>query len=836
MPSPPDLTQLLSGAQLPQETKAHLWDVFQAAKTPDDLAAQLQALPVPTELKAQLWDAKAASGASAPPQLNFATVNGQRVPMETWAQTLDVDKTSLAPAVDFAEGLAAVPGQLVFGGGDVIRRATNMPRIINASGVQRAMSVPDSDAGRAGNLLGQVAPLAYGFVTAPVVTTAGVLASLLAKPAQPVIAAGAERLGATPQQAEAMGTIGEFALGSAMGIKAGSLAGQHGSPRVAGWFRNPDANDAAAVDAALRGGLPVDVPTATGNRFARGVQWLADRTLPGSVIATTRDRKTVGAWRGQWNALANRTGVTQPTSLFAAGTEAQAGVQTSRDRLQRSVRLDADRLSRTPSGTMAQSPEDAGRSTKDRLLEVIRRLAGRATDDGYAPAWAQANARPVLVPVTETLPDGTVMERHESMAAPVDMLPLQTAGRRQLQIMNQWLQPALRNASAGYQALRSIVEGPRYVPAEVAEMGRSGLLELSREATLPAARDVSQATGARLASLLTEQIDQAMEQHAGPTALAALRLGRATHAEKMGVVETLTTLADEPVQAFGNLTWGGDRGIDRLRAIEKAAPGAMGEVGRAWFQGLIEKFTDATGGLDLTKAEVMQRMWQELGPETKRLFFAAAPQRQSVGAFFDQMSTARTALGPNLGAEPKLVAQNLIGLEDTHAAQLEAVARLAPGVPRQLARAALDDVAAKFDKNPSIENLSKFRTWWNGLGARTKGTLFPNPSLAHAIDQATRVMQLISENPNRSGTAFVGAIAAQGAALADAPLQFGFLQTVGGVLSAALRSTRAAKILTQGLMLPNTPQAATLAGVLIQTILAEQQGVPPMQQQQQEGK
>ena len=834
MPPPPDLTQLLAGAPLPQEQKAQLWDLFQQAQTPDDLAAQLQALPVPTALKAQLWDAKAASvSRSAPtaPQMTFAMVNGQRVPMDTWAQKLDVDQTSLAPAVDAAEGLAAIPGQMVYQGGDVIRRALNSPswpRQMDNPDVQRAMSVPDSAAGRAGNMVGQVAPLAYGFMTAPVVTTAGVLASLFAKPAQPVITAGAERLGATPQQADAIGTIGEFALGSALGIKAGKIAEQRLSPRVAGWFRNPDANDAAAVDAALQQGLPVDVPTATGNRAARGAQWLADRSLPGSVIATRRDRSTIEAWRDQWNQLTGRTGVTRPTSLYDAGTEAQAGLQVNRDRLQASVRRDADRLIQR-GGAAPDSPEVAGTGVRKRLSTVIDRLRNTASL-GYRAAWERANANPVLVKVSEPMADGTIIERSQQMAAPVDMRGLKQMGAKQLQLMNQWIQPALRNASAGYQALRSIVEGPDYVPAEIAEMGRSGLLELSREAEMPAARNVSEATGARLAAMLTEAIDLAMNQHAGPEGLAALRAGRATHAAKMGVVETLQTLSDEPVQAFSNLTWGGDKGIDRLRAIEKAAPGALEDVGGSWFRAVIDKFTD-NGSLDLTKAEVLQRLWRELGPETKKLFFKDTAQRQAVDAFFSDLATSRTALGPNLGAEPKLVAQQLIGRGDSHYAQLHAVGRIAPNVLKLLARASLEEVASTFDQNPSIENLSKFRTWWNSVGPRTQGALFPNPAHAKDIDQATRVMQLISENPNRSGTAFVGALAAQGAALVDAPLEFGALQTLGGIVSAAMRSPRAAKILTQGLMRPNTSEAAKLAGVLIQSLLAEQQGVPPMQEQ-----
>lgn len=825
-----DLTQLLTTAPIPEPAKAELWDVFQRTRTPDDLATQLQALPVPQELKAQLWDLKAATATTATsPRMNFAMVNGQRVPMDTWAEQLHVDRTSLAPAVDFLEGAAAMPGQAVFGGGDVIRRALNMPRVIGNPDVQRAMAVPDSDAGAAGNTVAQVAPLAYGLWQAPLATLSGIGASLLAKPTQPVIEAGAQMAGANPQQAQAIGEAGEFTIGSLLGI-GGAHLGQKQIPRVAGWFRNPDMADAAAVDAALGQGLPVDVPTATGNRALRGVQWLADRTIGGSVAATRADKGTVGRWRQRWNQVSDQTGVTQPRSFYDAGTEAQTALQANQEQLQRSVRRDADRLVAGRGGAVPRSAEGAGRDVKQRLGDVVTRLRERASS-GYRAAWEAATRRPVLVPMPERMPDGTMVERDVEMAAPVDMRGIKALGRRQLEIMNQWIQPALRNASAGYQALKSIVEGPDYVPAEIAEMGRSGLLELSREAEMPAARNVSQATGARLASVLTEAIDAAMEQHAGPEALAALRAGRATHAEKMGVVETLRTLSDEPVQAFGSLTWTGDRGIERLLAIDKAAPEALPEIGRAWFRGLLEKFETDTGGLDLSKAQAIARAWDELGPRTQALFFKRTAQRQAVDAFMRDLGTARAALGPTLGTEPQLVAEQLIGRNDHHVRALQAVANIAPRVPKMLGRAALDEVAAKFDQNPSIENLSKFRTWWNQLGPRTRAILFQDPQLVQQIDQATRVMQLISENPNRSGTAFLSALGAQGAQLYADPVTGVAAQGGGFLISRALRSPKAARFLTQGLSTPNTatPAIAQRAGALIQLLLAEQQGVPPQE-------
>lgn len=86
------------------------------------------------------------------------------------------------------------------------------------------------------------------------------------------------------------------------------------------------AAERAAVDFASARGIPVDAATATGNQFVRGVQYLSDRTLPGSVIAQSA---TKGRESGLAKALEDVSNTVRPTatSTEQAGDAIRGGLQ-----------------------------------------------------------------------------------------------------------------------------------------------------------------------------------------------------------------------------------------------------------------------------------------------------------------------------------------------------------------------------------------------------------------------------------------------------------------------------------------------------------------------------
>jgi hypothetical protein len=93
----------------------------------------------------------------------------------------------------------------------------------------------------------------------------------------------------------------------------------------------------------------------------------------------------------------------------------------------------------------------------------------------------------------------------------------------------QWMPAADRNASAGYQAVKKIVEGPDYIPASQAELGLGGLKTMAREGS---------GRAAGLAKFITPKlqqlIDNAVSNIGGPQAVDALQQGRKAAAAEVG--------------------------------------------------------------------------------------------------------------------------------------------------------------------------------------------------------------------------------------------------------------------------------------------------------------
>jgi len=775
------------------------------------------------------WDGTGWSTIGAQP-----TAAAPRQTVPTWADRAGVDNPVGRGALDFAEGMAAVVPQAVFGAGDVIRRVTGMPRVIQEPAVQRAMHAPESTMGTAGNLAPMLVPLVRALAAAPVATSAAMGSSYVAgQAARPVMEAGARRVGMTPDQVDAVGDMGEFA-----GATLGGLMAPSAVARVRA--RNPVTVERRAVEHAVSRGLPVDVGTATGNRVASGAQWLADRTIGGSAIATRADARTRQAYAREWEREAARTGVAAPTDPFAVGTRAQQAQAQTRDAIGRGYGAAAEQI-QARLGGRETSARGAGAQATQALTSAVRDLrqqAERAYDDaftriraarvpvtvGTTPGQAprpsgvlDAAGRPVMTGGTGPQP---IVEAIET---PVDITDLKTARF----VQELWsdlneLPMAMKNASQAYASLNKLLNGPDVVSARAAERARSGLLDLAREAASADVRNINQGTAASLAKVLRERIDQAVSTHAGPEALAALNAGRSTHAAKMQVADVLQQFSEEGVQAFNKMTWTDDKGVGLLEQVAKVAPQTMPQLGRTWLSQAIGKFTD-DGVVNLDKATALRASYARLGDDTKALMFRNPGIRRQVDAWFAQLPKGQAAAGPTLATEPAAVARQLLGARDSHAAQLQALAKIAPDVPPMLLRASMDDVAAEFAKarKPTLEDLSMFRTWFNSLGPRTLEIVAPDPTFRRDLDYLTRVMQRVSDNPNRSGTGFMAALLAQVQQFIADPVTGMAAQGAGAALSAMLRSPRIVRALVKGASMPNTPEAAKYAGVVLQMLNAE---------------
>jgi hypothetical protein len=752
----------------------------------------------------------------------------------TWADRAGVDNPMGRGALDFAEGMAAVVPQVVFGGGDVLRRLTGQPSVMQAPEVQRAMRAPASAMGTAGNLAPMAVPLVRALAVAPVATAAAMGTSYAAGQAvRPVAEAGARGAGLEPTQVDAAGDMGEFAGATLGGMMAPSALARLRA-------RNPITVERRAVEHAVSRGLPVDVGTATGNRVAAGAQWLADRTLGGAAIATRADARTRQAYAREWEREAARTGVAAPTDPFAVGARAQQAQAQARDAIGRGYGVAAEQI-QARMGGRDTSARGAGTQATQALTSAVRELRQQA-ERAYDEAFTQMQAARVPVTVGTTpgqapRPSGVLDAAGrpvmtggtgpqpvvETVETPVDITDLK-ASRVVQELWSDLneLPMAMKNASQAYASLHKLLNGPDVVSARAAERARSGLLDVAREAASADVRNINQGNAARLATMLRERIDQAVSTHAGPDALAALNAGRSTHAAKMQVADVLQRFSDEGVQAFNKLTWTDDRGVGLLEQVAKVAPQAMPQLGRTWLSQAVGKFAD-DGVVNLDKATALRAAYARLGDDTKALMFRSPSIRRQVDAWFAQLPQGQAAAGPPLATEPAAVARQLLGARDSHAAQLQALAKIAPDVPPMLMRAAMDDVAAEFAKTrkPTLEDLSMFRTWFNSLGPRTLEIVAPDPAFRRDLDYLTRVMQRVSDNPNRSGTGFMAALLAQVQQLVADPVTGVAAQGAGAALSAMLRSPRLVRALVKGASMPNTPDAAKYAGVVLQMLKAD---------------
>jgi hypothetical protein len=362
-------------------------------------------------------------------------------------------------------------------------------------------------------------------------------------------------------------------------------------------YRNPNAVQAAAVDYARGEGIPISAATATGNKFVQGVQKLADYSPIGSVI-------------GENAKAAEAAGFTRVGGKLA------------------------DQVYPTP-----MVPETAGAKVGARFDDTISGLRQDA-DSAYGDFRVAAQDPKNAISVPSGPPTANGAQPMQDMAMPVDVRALKQNLQPKFDDM-QWMPVADRNSSAGYTAIKKILEGPDFIPATSAEMGLGGLKSLARDAASPDLRNVSQGIGADAAGQLQGAIDQAAAK-AGPDVLKALQDGRALHAEKMGTADVMDKLRDEPVQLFNQATFAQDAGVDQLREVAKIAPAEMPMLGRAYLDKLLGMAT-AEGGFD--KAGTLASQWQNLGPATKKILFKNPMLVQNLDKFFSAAKQA--SLNPN---------------------------------------------------------------------------------------------------------------------------------------------------------------------------------------------
>jgi hypothetical protein len=420
--------------------------------------------------------------------------------------------------------------------------------------------------------------------------------------ALPVIGPAAANAGEQIRSGDVSGGLGNAA---AMVLpEAASMALKNRSIPVVPKMLTKNPAEASAVRFGMREGLPVDAATATGNPAVRGGQWLADNSIGGSIMRHSAKQAEAGQFASKLDELANQPGYTAltPNTPEQAGAAVrgameskiaqQHGIANTAYNDLRAIENDPKNIVRIQTGTQPAPPQS---------------LHGMLTGQQPAP-----------VPV------------YEDIALPVDTTAVKSALAPILEEMKRTMPEAQRQASPGLQALSNIVNGPDFVSASVADRNLSALKGIERGADSKYLRNVSQGLAAKTVSELSDAVDAAVAR-GGPKATGALQRGRAATKLKYDVAGVLDNVREEPVQAFNQMVYSKDAGINQLRDVATHAPSKMPEVGQAFLNDMFDAST-SDGGFE--RAAANWSKWEKLGPETKKVLFKDPQYIQDLNDFF----------------------------------------------------------------------------------------------------------------------------------------------------------------------------------------------------------
>jgi hypothetical protein len=425
-------------------------------------------------------------------------------------------------------------------------------------------------------------------------------------------------IGPRLSQSDDMLQRGEYAKGTgaivdaAAQVVAPEVARRIPSIQVPALARNVNAAERAAVDFGMREGIPVDVPTATGNPVLRGAQKVADHTsLTGSFVGRSAGEARAQGFGTVGDRLAARA---NPLPVTAQ----QAGQAVTDAVSQRAADLTTD----------------AGNAyTKLRNFE--QQQAGRiqATGGIQAPA---TSAKPFTnVPLA------------------VDITPTKAAMKSTydgLLRKKELVGSLMGDEARALTSLDALMQAPDMAPLSVADAALSDLKSLSR-VDQAFRRTTGQGVAAQAVASLDRSVVAAAKQFDGLNGTAkggafdALMDGRAATVNKYKAIDVLDSLRKggaEPVAVFNQLTASKDSAIALLRRVQREAPKALPQLGRAYLEGLLEK-AKASGGFGRTDG--IFNDWQRLGADSKQMLFRDPGLVKDLDSFF--LLAKKAAENPN---------------------------------------------------------------------------------------------------------------------------------------------------------------------------------------------
>lgn len=719
-----------------------------------------------------VYDDLPRTDAKAAPAMNFATVNGQRVPVEDGP--LDAIK-------GFAQNVNPIPAVQMVG------KALIPEAAARAAGAPDAETYGPLNAARgmleAQNHVKRGADEAWakGDYTTAIRKYADWLLPIIG----PAIDASADKMQAGQTWRGAGEAVG---LGAALAAPKALEVARLKVPAVA---KNTNQVEAAAVEFGEQRGVPIDAATATGNPFVRNIQTGTANTPLGSVPAM----------RGQ---------AAQTAALQRVGRELAEGVYPD-----------------------AVTPEQAGEGLRQSLNFQVRKYHGKATDAYDKLRRYEADpelAEQVPDPAARAAQTAVDQEAQRSVGrapSPEEWAELRRM-REELDAQKYSEGGLVKNSALAegeeQTYVRRAAGAPVYHDILQAAPGTS---QMSR-AEVQTAIDQALVSG-RFTNAAKGALEVAKQRLEG-----SWRVSRPTLPPGAGAVETPTVSMLLPADVRGakaalrpvydrlmrQLPVTQQRSSPGLKAIENIVNGqdhvpvTILDADLSAIKGIargadLPELRDVSQGLAAKAVAELDRAVRgavaKAGPDAMKALEEGRAATRAKYAVSDVLGTLRD--------EPVQAFNQTIYAKDAGIERLRDLAKHAPAEMPRIGRAYLEDLLTKATADGGFDKAQTVQQSWANLGPETKRLLFKEPGQVQALDNYFRLAKMINRNPNPSGTALVGTSLGSVNALFFAPVSTVAANASTWAISALMRNPKAVRLFTKGTTLMLGPGKTSKAAM-----------------------
>jgi hypothetical protein len=571
-------------------------------------------------------------------------------------------------------------------------------------------------------------------------------------------------------------------------------------------LRNANPVEQAAVEFGMREGIPVDAATASGNRFVRGTQAMADRTMLGSANAARATQAQGDAFKATAGRLMDRTSPAAVTAEQAGEGLRQGVADTMRRHAGKANTAYAKlRKEEWSYGNAEYVPEDLPKDVKIKMRESLGELPTSVEIQAFRRIREELDSVPysqgrqiVDDAAGEFVKGGAYS--HGAAGAPVYHDILQAApgtskiGRGEVLASMDLALKTGRFTNAARGALD--VARKRLTTA-----GEGSYAGLSKPILPPDAGMVEQAmllpVDLRQAKVVIEPVYKRLMREKELTGVL-----QGSKARALTAMDNIMTAPDHaPLSvvdaALSDLKSMARSDIPELRGAGKGAAAFV-------VKHLDEQVTAAAAkaGPGVIKALNEGR--------------AATKAKYAAGEILKSLGKSHEGVG---------VFGKATAARDAHVGLLRELNTLAPKELPKVGRAVLENMLTKATVEGGFNRAQGLQAQWLELGTETKRLLYKDPALIKDLDNFFLLAKKAAENPNPSGSAFVITQAGELSLLWNNPVLGGVTSVGALALSKLLHSPKIVRILNRGLMVPVRSKAATTAVIGELTTAARAAGI-----------